>query len=89
MSILAITNGGLKLCCSCCFPDILEKKQPFLTYSALWDCLALSLIKYFDDILTKLSYFCAVLSGKTCPWSMFIVHTLKSKMIKLNSLLGE
>lgn len=52
---------GLKPDCSCCFPDFLEKQQPLLTHSVLWDCLTLSLVKYVNEILTKCkSYSCAV-----------------------------
>lgn len=66
---------GLRLCYSCCLPDIPQKQQLLLAHSVLWDCLAL--VKYVNETLNKWkSYFCAVLPGQPCPWNMFFIPYL-------------
>lgn len=63
---------------SCCLPEIPQKHQSLLTHSVLWDCLALSLVKYVNETLTRWkSHSCAVLPGQPCPWNMFFILYLK------------
>lgn len=63
--------GGLRFCSSCCLPEIPQKQQLLLTHSVLWDCLALSLVKYINETLNKWK------SEQPCLRNMFFIPYLK------------